>query len=404
MAWQDELRRLDEEWAAGGLSEDDYRRRRAELAAQIPAEGGGPPAQGSTHVPASAFEQTVRNSPFPPAFRWEGTPKAPPADTTDVVDPAGGDTESTQVVPAQPPLSYDDPESTQVVQARPPAPPRFGPFASPGAGFPAEHDQWEQQASMPPWASSELSPAQEPGSEPPAPDLGAPRRSEKPALIMAVIAVTVVLVVGGGLGAYLLWGLNGTSDAGQPPVEQGPVEPGPPEKPAAPAQPAAPAPPPPGSDLPDPADIGGDGEPRVLSTLEQLRSADVLPPQAYEVLADTGATSSKLFASTYPDGLRATVLITRLGSPNAAAAARDELAGLQGRDGLQELQGNPEPGLRTFYPPGNAPGTGPTIIRGLYHSGDLLVWMEAAGQEPLPTGRRYRNVVSQQLATLAPDR
>lgn len=163
MTWQDELRRLDEELAAGRLSAEEYRQLRDALLAhqgkggqpdeaaghepaQAPGQGqeqphGQPagPAQGPSTPSGGQPEQRLdqptqvvgeqrldqptqvvpagqQQSPFPPPFKWDssGPPDAtqvmraaqdPSADTTQVVSsqqtgqPPAEDAERTQVVP-----------------------------------------------------------------------------------------------------------------------------------------------------------------------------------------------------------------------------------------------------------------------------------------------------------------
>lgn len=152
----EDLRRLDEELAAGRLSSDDYRRQRDELIASgspietgsagepaAPARDGEPPAEQPTEVHQVGEQPTEvhQANPFPPAFRWE---TAPPTETTQVIKPVQAEeadpAASTQVVrsqgqsaqgPAAPELpgqpqqgaSDGDSERTQVVPSGVPTPP-----------------------------------------------------------------------------------------------------------------------------------------------------------------------------------------------------------------------------------------------------------------------------------------
>ncbi len=361
MTWQDEQRRLDAELSAGQLSADDYQRRRYELLYRY----GGDEVGSADDEP----EPDRNASPFPPAFRWETAPPDDSDQTTQLFTPVGEDI--TQVV--SPPVA--DAERTQVVSG---VPQRWG-------------------ASD--WASSAPPSAQQPG---PGPVTRGPeafdleQSSGTPRVAIMISVAVVILLVISGFGLYWLWPDSTSQVAAPPPAQQ---------QPAAPAQPPAadvdvePAPRP-GSDLPDPAEIGGDGQPRVISTLGELRAAQVLEPEEFAVLAEAGVTSSKLLVTSFEDGPRATVLITELSSPDTAATVRDELAERQRQAGFKSAP-TPDPGLRSFYLVDD-PDLEPTV-RGFYRSGDLLLRLEVVGPEPVTTARRYDTIVQQQLATLPAD-
>ncbi len=368
MSWQDEQRRLDEELSAGQLSAEDYERRRDELRSQHTTgdadAGGDQPETGQAQQAAT---------PFPPAFRWETKPDEG-NETTQLFTPV--DADETQVVTPQP----NDTDRTQVVYG--------GPRAQQGPQRPVARE------SAPPWASSDLPPMQQP--DPVWTRQPEPFESEQPSnapriAIVAAVVVVVLLLIGGGVATYWLVSGDGTqADQSPAPAPQQPA--------AGEQQPPAPQP---GADLPDPAGIGGDGQPRVVPTLSELQAADVLTPQEYAVVADAGATASKVVVSSFEDGPTASVLITRLDGGEEAAAVRDELAAVQREAGLKQSEPTQDPGLETyylFYEPGVVP-----TVRGFYRSGDLLVRIEVVGPEPRPTASRYDIIVPQQLATLAAD-
>lgn len=357
MTRHDEQRRLDAELSAGQLSADDYQRRRHELL-----------HRDSGHEVGSAGDQPEPDrttSPFPPAFRWETAPPDDSDQTTQLFTPVGEDI--TQVVTPD----VGDTERTQIVTG---GPERWGASNRPSAQQPS------------------------PGPVTQGPEAFELEHSSDTSRLAIMISVAVViLLVISGFGLYWLWP-HSSSQVPAPPAAQQQPPPAPAQPP--PADVDAPPAPQPGSDLPDPAEIGGDGEPRVISTLGELRAAQVLEPEEYAVLAGTDATSSKLLISSFEDGPRATVLITRLGSNGSAAAARDELAELQRRAGFNAAP-SPDPGLRSFYLVDDAERE-PTV-RGFYHTGDLLLRLEVVGTEPVPTARRYDTIVQQQLATLPAD-
>jgi hypothetical protein len=369
---QDEQRRLDEELPAGQLSAADYQRRHDEL---VPRHPGG--AADAANTLPDTTQRDSSATPFPPAFRWESAQPDESDETTQLFIPVAAD--ETQVMNTQP-------DDTQVVHG--------------GPGGQQEPQLWGATRSAPPWASSEMPPMQQPDPAWTAhgPGSFASKRSSRAPRVAAVVALAVMLVAAGGLGAYWLWGPDGASQAEQPPAGQ--QRPAPAQQPAADQQPPAPPAPRPGSDLPDPAEIGGDGQPRVIPTLSELRATGVLTPEEYAAVTGAGATASKLLVSSFEEGPTASMLIIRLDGGDEAAATRDELAALQEQAGFKSAP-TPDPGLRSLYVVDD-PEVGPTV-RGYYRSADLLVRMEVVGAEPVPTARRYDIIAEQQLATLPAD-
>lgn len=219
MTWQDELRQLDEELAAGRLSAEDYRRRRDELLSQAasgrqqgqeptPPPPAGPPtgAQAPAEAPQGGGPtEPGTGNPFPPPFRWDQTPAAESTQIMRPVSPDGpteqptkqGDGDRTQVVPGSgsasgaQPAGDGDADRTQVVPGAtagpqgPPSPPTFpprppqnqpnrpphpggpgqgpggpgGPGQGPGSNFGQAVPPWQQQPNTtPPWSNSDLPP------------------------------------------------------------------------------------------------------------------------------------------------------------------------------------------------------------------------------------------------------
>lgn len=193
MAWQDELRELDNALAEGRISADDYRRRRDEV------------LSGSASAPApSSPNQGAPNAPF----RWQATPPQPGPQP-------GPSPDATQVVTPQAPqlpnpIATPNPDATQVVNTggggnpdsertqyvRPVQPPQGGWQSAP------------QQAggAPPPWLSGDGSgfgAEQSPSWMAQGPEVF----DEKPsgAGKKVLIVLLVVLVLGGiGTGVYFL--------------------------------------------------------------------------------------------------------------------------------------------------------------------------------------------------------
>ncbi|MGH3815795.1 MAG: hypothetical protein ACRDUV_25660, partial [Pseudonocardiaceae bacterium] len=403
VAWQDELRQLGEEMAAGRISADEYRRRFDELTAQGSAERGAtppqdnPPQQNQTPEQDSAPEQDSppeqdpRDSPFPPAFKWDNTPN----ETTQVIQPVGdGDAESTQIVPAQPPPgpSYDDSERTQVVQAGPPGPPRYGQPTYSSGGFPGEGDQWSQQESAPPWVSSD--PIQEPIQEPNAgwmmqgPEFFEPEPKESNVMRIVAIAAAVVVLVGIAFGAWFLFGRGGPSVAEPQQTTQQQTPPATTTQP--PVDPLA------------PADVGGIMEFKQVTSFEDVVAAAFLTTEEEDDLKAAGAAQSRLLVTNFSQG-KATILVTQLTSPGDAATARQQLASLQVDYGFAPRTA--PPGVESFERLDNADD--PPLLRGLYVSRDLVVRIEmrgnAPGDDPAGATAEFERILTQQLEKLPSD-
>jgi hypothetical protein len=370
VSWQEEQRQLDEELSAGQISQEGYQRRRYELMYRY--GGDEVDAAGDQPDPGPGDRSST---PFPPAFRWETRAPDESNETTQLFTPV--DADQTQVVSRQP----ADPDGTQVVHGAQPAQPgRQG---------------WGALDSTPPRTSSDLPPMQQPNSAwmSQQPETFKSSQSSRTPIIAVVALVVVLLLVVGGFGTYWLVTRDGGAQADQPVPPAAPAQ-------QPPADQQGPPAPPPGADIPDPAEIGGDGQPRVISTLSGLRAAGVLTPEEYTAVAGAGATASKLVVSSYEDGPRASVLITQLSGADTAAATRDELAAIYQDAGFLSAP-TPDPNMKSFYLVDD-PDLDPTV-RGVYHSGNLLVRMEVVGPEAVPTARRYDAIVQQQLATLPAD-
>ena len=346
VSWQDELRNLEEELAAGRLSAEDYRRRSDELIAQDP-----------------------QPTPFPPAFRWE---TAPPSETTQVMQPVEDDEpERTQVVHDTSP----DVDRTQVVSTGRPPQHRLdrGGF-SPRSLF----EPRNAQDSAPPWASSDLPPIQEPGSGwmRQGPEAFEPERTPGTWRVVGAV-VAVVMLLGLAIGSYALWGRDAA-----PPAQPG--------QPAAERQELA--------DPLRPADIGGTEEPKDVETAADLDAVGFLTQSELGTLQNAAAGDTRLLITNFDEG-KATVLVTRVGSPEQAVVARDELTALQLSFGFESRPA--PPGVNAVELPD---GTAVLPkIRAVYLSGDILVRLEMAGQDRADVAAKFDDVLSQQLEALPAD-
>lgn len=407
MTWQDNLRQLDEELAAGRLSADDYRRRRDELMAANDEESA-PSSQ-----PPEAHSARGSN-PFPPAFRWE---TAPSEDTTQVMPTFGApdadpSSERTQVVRGDRPTmpSDEDSDRTQVVEpgappsphgapAPPPAqgPPRQGAGDGqqyPGGGGYQPQPGWGQQDYAPPWASSDLPPMREPnaGWMLQGPEMFT--SDTKPGATGRIVAVTlaVVVLLGIGVGAFFLFRPGGQAGAGAP-TAPAPAQPpagaaGQDTAPAAPPEPPGP----PVADLPgeqrDTADITSFADVERLGYLTEGEVAayrDAGAGEAIFRLAEDGDTSF-------------IILAVRAQHP---IAARDELHQLQLEFRLTEVPDAPPAVLAAGN---NRVSSGPPVLRRAHYvSDDWVVRVQALGSEVATVDGMFGEVLGAQLDELPAD-
>ncbi|GAB3139256.1 hypothetical protein GCM10027258_17960 [Amycolatopsis stemonae] len=222
MSWQEELRRLDEELAAGKLSADDYRLRRDQvLSSAVGVENQQPPQQ----APSSADETQVISPVSPPGGIPQPNQGGGDAERTQAVSwhPQQAQPGATAYVPQSQPFSpsggfpapqnaEDSPERTQVVRNTGEYQPNYGEYAQQQPAQPG----WNQVppgAAAPPWGGGD------PGAPHGSNDLNWMRQgpesyfetksgSGKKKGIVIVAAVLVVLLAG-----FAVWWFGLRSDS-----------------------------------------------------------------------------------------------------------------------------------------------------------------------------------------------
>jgi hypothetical protein len=239
VSWQEELRRLDEELAAGQLSADDYRVRRD----QVLSSAVGVQDQQPQQPPSSADETQVIAPVSPPGGSPQVQPNQqdPAAERTQAVSwqaqqqAQGGATAFVPPVPSQPfspPGGFapppaqqpvdDNPERTQVVRNTGEYQPNYQGYSQ----QPPAQPGWNQVppgAAAPPWSAEDAGPPHNPN------DLGWMRQgpesyfetksgSGKKKAIAIVAAVLVVLLAG---FAVYWFGLRGDSNSVADPTSAG---------------------------------------------------------------------------------------------------------------------------------------------------------------------------------------
>jgi flagellar basal body-associated protein FliL len=250
VSWQEELRKLDEELAAGRISADDYRVRRDQVLSSAVSPGPEAPApqkpsQGDStqFIPTGPPQPVQPNYPPPPQGDRTQIVGGQDADKTQIVPgagpdpsvwnqpmvgggggwqtarpqagPSGADADRTQVVPGVPQQSY---AGGQV--PRPAPGQEQGPFSPPG-GFPPPVGWQQQPAEDPnsPWGGSVFPPLTPTGS----PDWirqGPEVFDESPSgrKKVVLILLAVLLVLGAGAAIYFLAiKKDGDNSANNPP-------------------------------------------------------------------------------------------------------------------------------------------------------------------------------------------
>jgi hypothetical protein len=422
VTWQDQLRKLDQELAAGQISADDYRRRRDELLAQ--AQRDQEQTQQEQPSTGSAEGQPQgQQGPFPPPFKWEastpdttqvmqpvrGEGPESSADATQVVRGEGGSAESTQRVdptsgptqrvdPSSGPTQRVDPSSgpTQVVNPAGQDPERTQVVRGPGTGpfpqqqypqqqysgqqgypggpqFPGQQQGYpgqpmsqqpggwprQQEDAAPPWASSDF--ALDGGSSwvKQGPEVFDDDDGGKAGKILGVVAAVVLLLVV-AFGAYWLWG-RGPSGGAQ----------------AASTAPAAPTTSKP-KEPTDIADVAGTKEDHSdIRTFADIQAKiPYLTADEQQLYQSAGARQAQFLVSRLRDGATIIILTVQAGDRQSAQTTAQNLGQLQVTYGMQPVSGAPA-GVIATQVTGN--GQNPAKLRAHYAYQGVIVRVEAAG-------------------------
>lgn len=366
MTWQDELRRLDGELAAGRISADDYRTRRDRIMATAVSPGA--------EQPPSAGESTTIMSPI------QGADQSGDADKTQIVPGENVDQDRTQSVGgwrADPP---GDQDRTQVVPGVP-----SQPFA--GAGPRPAPPPWQNEEPMaPPWAGQDFPPlvaANTPDWTLQGPEVFETEKKSGAGKILGIVAIVVVLL-GVAAGAYFLFRPDDNQQAGggggDPTTTENPA-PTTEEKPKGPI-----------ADLP-----GEQVNMDKVKTFEQVEKIDYLTPQEITIYKAGEASESAVAISTDQD-VRIIVLVTTMSSPEAAIEARDALAELQIKFKLAERES--EPGVLAAS---NVNASNGPLQRAHYVSGDKVIRIQTQGKDGDAANELFDQVIADQLERLPAD-
>jgi hypothetical protein len=355
VTWQDELRQLDEELAAGRLSAEDYRRQRDELLSQSASAAGPRTSVGpSTSVGLSAQPQPEPpgNGPFPPPFRWEQPPEEKTQAIRLIRDEADDSPDTTQVVRTR---ESNDAERTQVV-------PRPAIRPPPVHAVPS----WQPREQLSPWGSMELPPTTDttPAWFRQGPEVfesgGGPGRGRMIAIVAATVAV--VLIVGAIVFVVVQnYQSNPTSPGAQTTTTDSPETGEPPRRLL--------------GNLVGEVDKNATGP----TTLDSARGKQFSPEEA-DFMAICGADQGE--AQVLYRGFWYTqVHVFACADPTKAAAVTDQLFRLQERYGLRQRDAINGLSVVQLDNSTDVPDV-PVVGRIFYSSGKDLVRIEVRGKTP----------------------
>jgi hypothetical protein len=391
VSWQDELRKLDDELAAGRISADDYRSRRDQILSTAVSPGAQPPPPQPSAP--TIGESTTMMPPVPGGQRPQGLPGGD-ADKTQVVSGQElGDSDRTQAVGGWRATPPEDPNRTQVVPGVPPQahgayPPR--PAPSPPGGFPQPNQPpWQDAEELaPPWAGQEFPPLAAAGTPDWArqgPEVFETEKKSSAGRVFGIIAVVVVLI-GIAAGAYFLFGPDNNQQADTPSEGNEQQET---------SQSA-----PPTEEVPEGPIVELPGEAANMSqidTFQKVEGIDYLTPQEIQHYRQGGAGEAAVAIST-ESGVRIIVLVVTMSDEAAAAEARDALSALQLRFSLTEREG-PE-GVRAAA--NEAASRGP-LLRAHYSSGNQVIRIQTQGEDDAAANDLFDQVLADQLEKLPAD-
>lgn len=404
MTWQEELRRLDEELAAGSLTADEYRTRRDRVLSMAVTNADGP-QQAPGQPPSNATETQIIAPVSLPGQQHDPNQQAASAEATQIVSAADTGGERTQVVQ---PWQQQHPNSPSGGFPQP-MPQYQQPYSqqSPAGGFPAPQQQppqqqnpWgqPQQDASPPWGGSDFPPVG-PSSNAEwisqGPETFQTRPSSGKGKKIAFGALGLVVLAGLGFGVWALFIKNGDTPVAQPSTSQQPP-PVPttkplPEPPAAKAEPSDNA-----SALVTPA-----GQTRAgggTFDVAKLESAKFLPNTVVERLKSGGMTEGLLKTSTDGD---VTLGLYALEMPNADATkpVAQEYANAQQEGGLTAARDLSMHGVQVFATPD---GGQQAVYRAVYVLYSRVIIVDAYGPDKAATLDSFKTLLTAQVQKSPP--
>jgi hypothetical protein len=403
LSWQEQLRQLDEELAAGQISADDYRLRRdSVLSAAVNAD----PQAGQTG--SSEAESTHIIAPVtPPPGQPQQSPATPSGDQTQIVNTSFGDAERTQAVSQGPaPQGWapaGDADRTQVVPGVPPQATAGG-FHQGGqgsGGFPAQQPTpqyappphmsgpnqqmpWAAPAqnTSTPWGGSDFPADTSWVGQGPEPSFEASPSKGSGKKIIAIVLAVVVLA-GLGVGGYFLFS-GGGSDDKNPPVAQ-----------------SSTAPPPPTQKPKDDLEIaklpGEVKETTDFAKFDDFVARKVLTDEEYDAVSAADPAKARMSVSSLPSGVTVVVVSVKTGGSSAAGNAVEKLTSLQSKYKLTKYTGTTPTGvdaMQLVKDDGNA------LIRAHYVHKQTLVRVQVNGADIAAVSQVFDEILAKQLVEL----
>jgi hypothetical protein len=394
LSWQEQLRQLDEELAAGQISADDYRLRRdGVLSAAVNADS-------QTGKPSGEAESTQIIAPVTPP---PSAPAASPSgDQTQVVNTSFADGERTQAVPQAPQgwTQQGDADRTQVVPGVP-SQATTGGFHQGGhgsGGFPAQQPQYAPPPGMSgpnqqpwaaapqntstPWGSSDFPADTSWVGQGPEPSFEASPSKGSGKKIIAIVLAVVVLA-GLGVGGYFLFS-GGGSDDKNPPVAQ-----------------SSTAPPPPTQKPKDDLEIaklpGEVKETTDFAKFDDFVARKVLTDEEYDAVSAADPAKARMSVSSLPSGVTVVVVSVKTGGSSAASNAVEKLTSLQSKYKLTKYTGTTPTGvdaMQLVKDDGNA------LIRAHYVHKQTLVRVQVNGADIAAVSQVFDEILAKQLVEL----
>jgi hypothetical protein len=410
VTWQEELRRLDEELAAGNLTADEYRSRRDRVLSMAVTTGESQSAAAQPAQPEMTGNpaETQIIAPVSPPGQQQNQ-QANSAEATQVVSAAdAGGGERTQVVP-----QWQQQQQPQYNQQSPaggfpqPMPQQQYGQQSPAGGFqrppqqPQQQNPWgaQQQDVSPPWGGSEFPPlapsnnadwiSQGPESFQTQPSSGKGKK-----IAFAVIALVVVAGLGFGV-----WALFIKDNGGQaPPVAQSSSQ----QPPPAPTVKPLPEPP---AAKPEPTDNSsalvtpagttraGGGE----LDLAKLESAKLLPTTVIERLKQSGMTDG-LLKTTKEGDVTLGLFALELPNTQAASAVAAEYANAEQEGGLTVNRNLSLHGVQVF----SAADSTQQVYRAVYVLYNRVVIIDSFGPSKDAVLSSFKTLMTAQVQKAPP--
>ncbi|MEU4254213.1 DUF1707 domain-containing protein [Amycolatopsis sp. NPDC026612] len=408
MTWQEELRRLDEELAAGNLTADEYRARRDRVLSMAVSTGdqSQAPAQPAPQQAPSAADDTQIIAPVTPV--GQPAQQANSAEATQVVSAAdAGGGERTQVVPPwqqqqQHPNSPSGGFPQPMQQHQPP--PQYAQH-SPAGGFAQpmpQQNPWgaAQQDVSPPWGGSEFPPLTPPSnnadwiSQGPESFQTQPSSGKGKKIAFAVVAALVVAGLGFGVWALFIKDNGGST----PPVAQS-SSPQPPPAPTVKPLPEPPAAKPEPSDnssaLVTPAGTtrAGGGE----FDMDKLESAKYLPTTVVEKCKQSGMTEG-LLKTTKEGDVTLGLFALELPNAQAAAAVAAEYGNAEQEGGLTVNRNLSLHGVQVF----SAADSTQQVYRAVYVLYSRVVIIDSFGPTKDATLSSFKTLLTAQVQKAPP--